>query len=193
MAARIEVVEVRDFRLELPRHALEALPERLAGVLEVRLGEEDGQLVLAPEGGECFLRFAPRGPAVELAEVVVCNDAGGRFFRHVLGALMVQHGGDLDARVVYDVAEVGAAEDAEEAWAEVRNVVGRTAFPGLATQGAAVNLAQAAADAGPAGAPEEDEDAHAPPPEDDEVGRLLERAREQWQEYQRLKAQRPGG
>jgi hypothetical protein len=188
MGARIEVVEVLSFRLRVPQRALERLPGELETELELRLvSSEDGSLLLAQDTEECYLRFRPTGDDAELIEIAIANDAGGTFFQAVLGALMVRFGGDLRVRLVFDPSgsEVG------EPWAEVFIEKGRTTYPGLATQAAAANLSQAATEGGSVG-PDEAEAADEGPlsPEEEELARLLRKAQDSWQEYQRLKRER---
>lgn len=180
--AGIELVEVRSFRLEVPRLVVERLPQELAHELELELEREPDELVVAHAGGESFLRFRARGPdRAQLTEVSIARDAGGRFFHAVLGPLLLRYAGDLKARLIFDPREATA-----EPWCEVRVVGGLTAYPGLATHGAAHRLAAAVAEAGPPGPTA----AHA---EDaDEVERLLERARAAWRVYLALKARRGG-
>jgi hypothetical protein len=194
MGSRIEVVEVLSFRLQVPRRALEQLPSELAPELDLRLvASEDGRLLLMQHEADSVLRFRQDGDVAELTDVAIAHDEDGRFFQAVLGALMVRFGGDLRVRLVFE-----PADERGEPWAEVRIDGGRTSYPGLATRAAAARLAHAASEAGPVRAnpldpePEEPEEpAGAPPsPEDEELALLLHKAREAWQEYQRLKAAR---
>lgn len=192
MGSRIEAVEVLSFRLELPRLALERLPGELKASLPLRLErEEDGTLALEHEGQESYLRFHVDGDGAELVEVSISQDAEGAFFQQVLGALMVRFHGDLRARLVFDPRHNAT----KEPWAEVSIERGRTSWPGLATQAAAVRLAHAAAEGGSVGAANADEGEGELPeepltPEEEELSRLLARAETAWQEYQRLKRER---
>jgi hypothetical protein len=189
MGSRIEAVEVLSFRLELPRLALERLPSEVGSVLPVRLDrEDDGTLLLEQEGQESFLRFHLEGDGAELVEIFIAQDLKGAFFHKVLGALMVRFHGDLRARLVFDPRD----GTADEPWAEVSIERGRTSWPGLATQSAAVRLAHAAAEGGSVGASGEGDSMEEQPltPEEEELSRLLSRAEMAWQEYQRLKRQR---
>ncbi|MDY7228410.1 hypothetical protein [Hyalangium rubrum] len=188
MGSRIEAVEVLSFRLELPRLALERLPVELSSALPVQVArEDDGSLTLEQEGQESFLRFQLEGDAAELVEIFISQDAKGAFFHKVLGALMVRYHGDLRARLVFDPRE----NEADEPWAEVSIERGRTTWPGLATQSAAVRLAHAAAEGGSVGASGEGGPVEEPlTQEEEELSRILARADEAWQEYQRLKRQR---
>ncbi|WP_224364019.1 hypothetical protein [Hyalangium versicolor] len=190
MGSRIETVEVLSFRLELPRHALERLPGELGSAVPVRLErDEDGTLILEQQGQDSFLRFHLEADAAELVEICVSQDTQGAFFQKVLGALMVRFQGDLRARVVFDPRD----NTSKEPWVEVSVENGRTSWPGLATQSAAVRLAHAAAEGGSVGA--SGEGGEQPPEEpltaeEEELSRLLARAESEWQEYQRLKRQR---
>ncbi|MBN1204881.1 MAG: hypothetical protein JXB05_08150 [Myxococcaceae bacterium] len=188
MGSRIEAVEVLSYRLELPRLALERLPAELGSGLRVRVErDDDGSLLVEHEGQDSFLRFQLEGDAAELVEISIAHDAQGLFFQKVLGALMVRFHGDLRARLVFDPRERPA-----EPWAEVSIEQGRTSWPGLATQGAAVRLAHAAAEGGSVGASGEGGEPPEEPltAEEEELSRLLTRADAAWQEYQRLKRQR---
>lgn len=189
MGARIETVEVLSYRLQLPKLALERLPAELGAALTVRLEkDEDGTLVLEQPGQDSFLRFHLEGDAAELVEICVSQDPQGAFFQKVLGALMVRFQGDLRARVVFDPRE----STSEDPWVEVSIERGRTNWPGLATQSAAVRLAHAAAEGGSVGASGEGGEPPEEPltAEEEELSRLLARAETEWQEYQRLKRQR---
>lgn len=189
MGARIETVEVLSYRLQLPKLALERLPAELGAALAVRLEkDEDGTLVLEQPGQDSFLRFHLEGDAAELVEICVSQDPQGAFFQKVLGALMVRFQGDLRARVVFDPRE----STSEDPWVEVSIERGRTNWPGLATQSAAVRLAHAAAEGGSVGASGEGGEPPEEPltAEEEELSRLLARAETEWQEYQRLKRQR---
>jgi hypothetical protein len=189
MGSRIEAVEVLSFRLELPKLALDRLPSELGPVLPLRVEkEEDGTLWVEHEGQESFLRFHLEGDGAELVEISISQDAQGHFFQKVLGALMVRFHGDLRARLVFDPRE----NRSQEPWAEVSIERGRTNWPGLATQAAAVRLAHAAAEGGSVGASGEGGEPAEEPltPEEEELSRLLARAETAWQEYQRLKRQR---
>lgn len=189
MGARIETVEVLSYRLQLPKLALDRLPAELGAALAVRLEkDEDGTLVLEQPGQDSFLRFHLEGDAAELVEICVSQDPQGAFFQKVLGALMVRFQGDLRARVVFDPRE----STSEDPWVEVSIERGRTNWPGLATQSAAVRLAHAAAEGGSVGASGEGGEPPEEPltAEEEELSRLLARAETEWQEYQRLKRQR---
>ncbi|WP_224248114.1 hypothetical protein [Hyalangium gracile] len=189
MGSRIETVEVLSFRLELPKLALERLPTELGSAVAVRLErDEDGTLVLEQQGQDSFLRFHMEGDAAELVEICVSQDAQGAFFQKVLGALMVRFQGDLRARLVFDPRE----NTSKEPWVEVSIERGRTSWPGLATQSAAVRLAHAAAEGGSVGASGEGGEPPEEPltAEEEELSRLLARADSEWQEYQRLKRMR---
>ena len=189
MGSSIEAVEVLSFRLELPRLALERLPSEVGTGLRVLVEkDEDGTLLVEHEGQENFLRFHLEGDSAELMEISIARDAQGSFFQKVLGALMVRFHGDLRARLVFDPRE----NPSKEPWVEVSIERGRTSWPGLATQSAAVRLQHAATEGGSVGASGEGGEAPEEPltPEEEELSRLLSRAEAAWQEYQRLKRQR---
>jgi hypothetical protein len=189
MGSRIEAVEVLSFRLELPRLALERLPSELGSSVAVRVErEEDGTLFVEHEGQESFLRFHVEGDGAELVEISITQDTQGAFFQKVLGALMVRFHGDLRARLVFDPR----GNTSQDPWVEVSIERGRTTWPGLATQSAAVRLAHAAAEGGSVGTSGEGGEPAEEPltPEEEELSRLLTRAESAWQEYQRLKRER---
>jgi hypothetical protein len=192
MSVRIEVAELLSFRLKVPREALQRLPGELADEVPLTLSVEDGELVLSDADADSFLRFRPIGKDAILTDAAILNDTRGRFFRAVLGALLVRFAGDLDARLVWSDEE----RNNNETWSQVRVERGATRFPGFAAAVSANRLATAAgADtvfgASAQGSPPQAAD-EAASPEVEEVARLLERAAEAWAEYQRLKAQRLG-
>lgn len=190
MGAHIETVEVLSFRLELPKLALERLGPEVGSTVPVRVArDEDGTILVEQEGHDSYLRFHVEGDAAELVEISISQDAHGAFFQKVLGALMVRFHGDLRARLVFDPRE----NPSEEPWVEVSVERGRTTWPGLATQSAAVRLAHAASEGGSVGTSSEGGAPAAEEPltpEEEELSRLLARAEAAWQEYQRLKRQR---
>jgi hypothetical protein len=188
MGTRIEAVEVLSFRLELPKLVLERMPGEQRNTLSLRLDrEEDGTVTLEHEGHESFLRFRLEGEGAELVEICILQDAQGLFFQQVLGSLMVRFLGDLRARLVFDPQESAS----DEPWAEVSIERGRTSWPGLATQSAAMRLAHAAAEGGSVSASDGDAAPDEPlTAEEEELTRILARAETAWQEYQRLKRQR---
>ncbi len=189
MGSSIEAVEVLSFRLELPKLALERLPSELGTALRVLVEkDEDGTLLVEHEGQESFLRFHLEGERAELMEISISQDKQGHFFQKVLGALMVRFHGDLRVRLVLDPR----SNPSKEPWAEVSIDRGRTSWPGLATQSAAVRLQHAAAEGGSVGASGGGGEPQEEPltPEEEELSRLLSRAEAAWQEYQRLKRER---
>ena len=200
MSPRIEVAELTSFRLKLPRQVLERLPAQHHGVLALSLTREDGELVLADAEADSFLRFRPIGEDAILTDAALLNDPRGRFFQ-LLGSLLVRHGGDLEAQLVWNDEE----RNDDDGWTGVRVVRGQTTFPGFAVQVAQNRLSQApapealfgAAGGGAGGGSGGGgSDGAVPPGTEDEaaeVARLLLRAEQAWAEYQRLKAQRQDG
>ena len=190
MGSRIETVEVLSYRLELPRLALERLGAELGPALRIKVTrDEDGTWLVEQEGHESFLRFHLEAETAELVEICIAQDTQGTFFQKVLGALMLRFRGDLRARLVLDPRE----NPSREPWVEVSIDQGRTSWPGLATQAAAVRLSHAATEGGSVGAAGGGAEPPAEMPltaEEEELSRLLVRADEAWQEYQRLKRQR---
>ena len=197
MSARIEVAEVLSFRLKVPKPELERLPRQLSSELGVVVETEGNEWVVSVEEGDSILRFRTIGTEAVLTEVVLCNDERGLFFTRVLGPLMVRHGGDLNARLTWNVAERNTEGD----FAEVKIARGQSNYPGLGSPMASLPpaTAQASSMPGPGGggpvnvmavgdgAPEPQ-----PTPEQREVQVILERARGHWEEYQRLKAAKGG-
>lgn len=204
MSLRIEVAELLSFRLKLPKRALEQALE-FGPDTPLSLSREDGELVLCDREADSFLRFRPIGEEAILTDAALLNDPHGRFFR-VLGKLVMGHGGDLEAQLVWS----DDARNADDAWTQVRIARGLTSHPALSVQKAQrglQDLPEAFGDArdgaargprnqmraaGGAGADglgaagnEASHDAEA-----EELARLLLRAEQAWAEYQRLKANR---
>lgn len=198
MSLRIEVAELLSFRLKLPKRALQQALEHGPGS-PLSLTREDGDLVLSDSEADSFLRFRAIGEEVVLTDAALLNDPNGRFFR-VLGALIIGHGGDLAAQLVWS----DDSRNADDAWTQVRIERGETSHPALSVQrvqnrlrelppaegsarnelrvdAGAVEGLHAAAEAGDA------RDAEA-----EELARLLLQAEQAWAEYQRLKANREG-
>jgi len=192
MAARIEVAEVLSFRLKVPKTELEQLPRSLGPELGVNVETEASELVVSMEPGDSYLRFRAIGPEAILTEVVVCNDERGLFFQRVLGPLMVRYQGDLSIRLTWSAHE----KNTEGEYAEVKITRGQTKYPGLAQPFLSLPPAVssgAGAEQSPqdeAHAAAEDEAGGTVAPELLEVKKLLDRAKAQWAEYQRLKAER---
>jgi hypothetical protein len=192
MAARIEVAEVLSFRLKVPRAELEQLPRSLGPELGVGLETEGSELVISMEPGDSYLRFRGIGPEAILTEVVVCNDDRGLFFQRVLGPLMVRYQGDLSIRLTWSAHE----KNTEGEYAEVKITRGQTKYPGLAQP--FLSLPPAVASGAGTNEQSAQNEHHAAAEEESghvsaellEVKKILERAKAQYAEYQRLKAQR---
>jgi hypothetical protein len=182
MQSRIEIAEIVSFRLKVGRRDLERLPEELASELQLTLEEEGAEWVLAAEHGDCHLRFRTIGQDAVLTEIAICNDERGLFFQKVLGALMVKFGGDLHARLTWNVAEWNTHGD----HAEIRIARGATTYPGLGRNQVLPNPDSEHA----LGAKDPAEEEAPLSPELREVADLLARAKLHWDEYQRLKAAR---
>src|SRR4051812_23131146 len=102
MRPRIEIAEVVSFRLTLPYSALEQATGDLPG--DLALDQDGADVVLKQAEGDCALRFAPVGEELVLTEVLICNDEAGAFFSRVLARLLTDHGGDLEAKLVWSQA-----------------------------------------------------------------------------------------
>jgi hypothetical protein len=181
---RIDRAQVVSFRLEVPLQALERLPDEVGSLgLDVRSGRDE--LVVHTVGGRSRLRFKVSAAQAVLAEVQLVDDERGLFFQRVLGPLMVRFKGDLVIRLIWNTAE----RNSHGEFAEVKVRQGETTYPGL---GLMKNmLAPAAAlGGGPESLFQEHTEAAADPltPEEQEVERLLARARDNWGRYQKSKA-----
>jgi hypothetical protein len=187
MSSRIEVAEVLSFRLKVPRSELEQLPRVLGPELGLVVETEGTELGISMDAGDSYLRFRAIGSDAILTEVVICNDERGLFFQRVLGPLMVRHQGDLAIRLTWSAHEKNTEGD----YAEVKITRGQTSYPGLAqpflSLPPAVASSAGTGEATEAMAMQSDDEA-ALPPELLEVKKILDRAKEQWAEYQRLKA-----
>jgi hypothetical protein len=178
---RIETAEVLSFRLKVPVSELPRLPALLSGELSLSVENDEGETVLSAADSDSYLRFKAIGPEAMLTEVFLCNDVGGLFFEKVLAALMVRHGGDLHARLVWSVPDRNTKGD----YAEVRIDKGLSSQPSLIAAGAAL----AADEEEEQGAAEvEGADVHSAL--ELEVAESLARAKAHWAEYQRLKAKK---
>ncbi|MHB8879015.1 MAG: hypothetical protein ACYC8T_35385, partial [Myxococcaceae bacterium] len=105
MPLRIETAEVLSYRLKVPAAELLRLPVLVSGELPLSVEDDDGETVVSVADADSYLRFKAIGPEAMLTEVFLCNDAGGLFFERVILALMVKHGGDLHARLVWSAPE----------------------------------------------------------------------------------------
>lgn len=185
MSARIEFAEFVSFRLKVPEGAIERLVQGPGSELSLELVRQGGEILLSQAGGDCFLLFRPAEGGLMLREVVVSNDLRGQFFQQVLGALMVEHEGDLEVRLVWNVPE----RNTQGEFAEVHIKRGVTSYPGLSSAARALRSSlQAAASAEPGASTEgagELEDVVSP--EDQEIEQLLARAKADWEEYLRHK------
>lgn len=189
MRPRIEIAEVVSFRLTLPHATLEQTVADLSSELPISLDQEGTDLVLTLTGGDCSLRFAPMDGEVALTEVLICNDEGGAFFSRVLARLVAEHEGDLEVRLVWNAA----ARNTHGTHATVAFRRGRpaapspTASPGNVLRDAAVAGGEPSGELFPA---PQQAAADQRAVEEEEIRRILERARAEWAEYQRLKAAR---
>jgi len=164
--SRIEQLEVAKVRLQIPIEDFDAIPARL----DVTLTREGDEILLSNEQPGCALRFEVKGDHAELADVRVKHDAQGRFFQQVLGVLLVEYQGDLDALIEWN-APKGVR-------APVKVLRGETHYPLLASL--------RAGRARPPLTELGDEDTQSNL--EDRVEKHLVSARAAWEEYQRLKA-----
>lgn len=182
MTPRIEIAEILSFKLKVPRADLEALPGNTAG-LKLALAIEDNDLLLSALDNDSSLRFRSIGTEVILTEIALQHDERGQFFQKVLGPLMVRFGGDLHARLSWNDMERNSHGD----YAEVRISRGQTTYPGLS---AAPLLSADASGGAVETTPSSEGEPPSPEPltkDEQEIFRLLEKARAHWAEYQRLK------
>jgi hypothetical protein len=190
MRPRIEIAEVVSFRLTVPYSALEQAAGEGPSELPLALEQDGADMVLKQADGDCALRFAPVGEELVLTEVLICNDEAGAFFSRVLSRLLADHGGDLEARLVWSLASRNT--HGSHAPAVFRR--GRPVPQPAASQGPSpANVLRDAALAGgdPQGQLAGVQAASEPPATDEEeIRRLLARAKDAWAEYQRLKAAR---
>jgi hypothetical protein len=176
---RIEIAEVVSFRLTLPSSALEHLAQTLAPELPLGVDHGEAEVFLRTAAqGESFLRFRTVGANAVLTQISISNDPRGVFFHRVVGALLLDHGGDLHVRLVWNDSD----RNLHGGFAEVVVQGGRSTYPDF-TRGSQRRGNQLEPGAAPPFSPSASED-------DSQVGPLLSRARAQWQEYQRLKAAR---
>jgi hypothetical protein len=95
MASRIERLDVHGARLEIPLSDFDELPRRLGCSLK----RGPLELVLADSQPSCELHFDVDGDLAVLTRIDVRDDADGRFVSKVLGALLKEYEGDLDAEL----------------------------------------------------------------------------------------------
>lgn len=189
MRPRIEIAEVVSFRLTVPYSALEQLAGEQPSDLQLALEQDGADVVLKQADGDCSLRFAPVGEELVLTEVLICNDEGGAFLSRVLARLLTEHGGDLEAKLVWSLASRNThGSHAPAVFRRGRPV------PQPAPQGSSpANVLREAVLAGGdpqgelAGVQASGEQATV---DEEEIRRLLTRAKEHWAEYQRLKSAR---
>jgi hypothetical protein len=170
--SRIEQLEVAKVRLQIPTEDFDAIPARL----DVTLTREGDEILLSNEQPGCALRFEVKGEHAELCDVRIRNDQQGRFFQQVLGVLLIEYQGDLDALIEWN-APKGVR-------APVKVLRGETNYPLLASLRAA--RARGKQEARPPLVELGDEDTLTNL--EDRVEKHLTSARAAWEEYQRLKA-----
>jgi len=193
MRPRIEIAEVVSFRLTLPYAALEQMTADLSGDLPLALEEDGADVVLKLADGDCALRFAPVGEELVLTEVLICNDEAGAFFARVLARLLTEHDGDMEAKLVWSLASRNThGTHAPVMYRRGRAVPQPPPRPG--TRSPANVLRDAVLSGGdPQGELAEVQtaaDQTAASDVEEEVRRLLARAKDAWAEYQRLKSAR---
>jgi hypothetical protein len=165
--SRIEQLEVAKVRLQIPIEDFDAIPARL----DVTLTREGDEILLSNEQPGCALRFEVKGEHAELCDVRIKTDQQGRFFQQVLGVLLIEYQGDLDALIEWN-APKGVR-------APVKVVRGETNYPLLASLRAArTGQKSPLVELG-------DEDTLTTL--EDRVEKHLTSARAAWEEYQRLK------
>lgn len=165
--SRIEEVEARDFRLEIPVNDFSELPERLS----VDVQREGEMITVRAEQQTCHLRFRVDGDLAVLEEIVIRSDVQGRFFQQVLGALLIEYQGDFRGTVAWSVPKGDKSEVVVDR--------GESPYPLLAVLAAARR--QPLQEHAPAGNK---------PPELTRAEKLQAEGRAAYEEYQRLKNQR---
>jgi hypothetical protein len=187
MRPRIEIAEVVSFRLTLPYSALEQASGDQASDLQLSLDQDGADVVLKHADGDCALRFAPVGEELVLTEVLICNDEAGAFFSKVLARLLTEHAGDLEAKLVWSQA----SRNTHGTHATVVFRRGRAVAQSQAPSTANVLREAVLAGGDPQGELAEVQAGSAQPTADEEeIRRLLARAKDAWTEYQRLKSAR---
>src|SRR3954468_5553665 len=96
--SRILEVTVTRVRLTCPTVDFIRLPAQM-GVPVVREGDE---VRLTTDQPRCALLFKAEGDTATLTEATVKDDIRGAFFQQVLGALLIEYQGDLDAEVEWN-------------------------------------------------------------------------------------------
>lgn len=96
-ATRIQTFVPRLLRLEIPWAHFERLPGALGAILTE--APDGAALLTLPEVPGCALRFVVRDGAAHLVSAQIEGDVRGRFFQQVLGALLIEFRGDLDAEI----------------------------------------------------------------------------------------------
>lgn len=165
--SRIEEVEARDFRLEIPVTDFSELPEKLS----VDVQREGEVITVRAEQQSCHLRFRVDGDLAVLDEIVIRSDVQGRFFQQVLGALLIEYQGDFRGTVAWSVPKGDKSEVVVDR--------GESPYPLLAVLAAARR-----------GALQEHAHAGNKPPELTRAEKLQAEGRAAYEEYQRLKNQR---
>ncbi len=166
--SRIDEVQARDFRLEIPLGDFNDLPHRLPSVDIQRDGEV---ITVRAEQQTCHLRFKVDGDVAVLDEVVIRSDVQGRFFQQVLGALLIEYQGDFRGTVAWSVPKGDRSEVVVDR--------GESPYPLLAVL-AAARRSPLQEHAGVA----------KQPPELTRAEKLQAEGRAAYEEYQRLKNQR---
>jgi hypothetical protein len=191
MRPRIEIAEMVSFRLTLPYASLEQLSAEQSSELALVLEQDGADLILKQLEGDCSLRFAPVDDELVLTEVLICNDEAGAFFSRVLARLLTEHAGDLEAKLVWSLA-------ARNTQGTHANVVFRRGRP-VPQPAPTVRPANVLRDAVMAGGdPQQGGElssevratAETATADEEEIRRLLARAKDAWAEYQRLKLAR---
>lgn len=166
--SRIEEVEAKDFRLEIPLVDFTELPSRLS----VDVQRDAEMIVVRAEQQSCHLKFRVDGDVGVLDEVVIRSDVQGRFFQQVLGALLIEYQGDFRGTVAWSIPKGDRSEVIVDK--------GESPYPLLAVLAAARR----------GGGLQEHALAGGKPPELTRAEKLQAEGRAAYEEYQRLKNQR---
>jgi hypothetical protein len=132
--------------------------------------------------GNSHLTFRPDGEQATLEGLAVAHDRGGAFFHRVVTDLMSRYHGDLHVKLTWS----GSAQPSSLGLGEVRIERGEATYPALRMKNV-VSMLRGAAEPLFANDPKAAEAPDEAEASEDEIEKLLERARAEFAEYQRLR------